>query len=474
MKSIYLRNFVATAVMVSVCFIILAFSFVGIGRNYVINEYRTDMVNSAKEVAHMASAVMQNDSLDSWRMGMTLSTISNSTGNQIFITDTEGCVVNCSDRAPVCKHIGAVIGSDILAQINTEGGYNQITNLGGIFDNNRYVVAMPIYEGSSSTLCGYVFINNVIDNMLGAWSSFLSVGLIVTAAVFAAALVISLIYSKSMARPLDEMAAASRKFARGDFSVRVRQEEDTTDEMGALIESFNKMADSLEQAEARRSEFIANISHELRTPMTTISGFADGILDGTISREEQDKYLVCIRNETRRLSRLVREMLDVSQMRTRASDPAKRTAFDLTELVLQILLSFESRATQKHLDVDPQLPDNHIMVIADKDAITQVIYNLLDNAVKFAGEGTCITLRLYKDNGKAYVSVKDIGETIPPDDLPFIFDRFHKSDRSRSMDKSGVGLGLYLVKTIINSHDEDIAVKSEDGVTEFVFTLKLA
>ena len=148
--------------------------------------------------------------------------------------------------------------------------------------------------------------------------------------------------------------------------------------------------------------------------------------------------------------------------------------FDLTELILQTMLSFESRATKKGLDVDPQFPDNHIMVRADKDAITQVIYNLTDNAVKFASPGSCITVRLYKDNGKAYVSIKDCGETIPPEDLPFIFDRFHKSDRSRSIDKDGVGLGLYLVKTIINSHDEDIAVKSEDGMTEFVFTLPLA
>ncbi len=208
--------------------------------------------------------------------------------------------------------------------------------------------------------------------------------------------------------------------------------------------------------------------------MTTISGFADGILDGTIPKEDEEKYLISIRDETRRLSRLVRDMLDVSQMRAHASDPSRRTVFDLTELVVQTLLSFESRATQKGLDVDPQLPDNHIMVRADKDAITQVIYNLLDNAVKFAHEGTCITVRLYKDSGKAYVSVKDEGETIPPDDLPFIFDRFHKSDRSRSLDTTGVGLGLYLVKSIINSHDEDIAVRSEDGVTEFVFTLTLA
>lgn len=472
MKSIYLRNFVATAVMVSVCFLIVAFSFVGIGRNYLINEYREDMVNSAREVSRTAAAIAQSDSLNSWVLSMTLSSVSNSTGNQVFICDPSGTVVTCSDRSPVCKHMGFHIPEEILHQLRANGSINQITNLGGMYDSNRYVVAQPI-KVESDDILGFVFVTNVIDNMLGAWSTFLSITAVVTLAVFIGALVISLVYSKRMARPLDEMAAASRKFARGDFSVRVKQEDDTTDEMGSLIDSFNKMADSLEKAEARRSEFIANISHELRTPMTTISGFADGILDGTIPKDQEEKYLRSIRDETRRLSRLVRDMLDVSQMRARASDPSKRTVFDLTELVLQTLLSFESRATKKNLDVDPQLPDNHIMVRADKDAITQVIYNLLDNAVKFAHEDTCITLRLYKDNGKAYVSVKDVGETIPPDDLPFIFDRFHKSDRSRSLDTTGVGLGLYLVKTIINSHDEDIAVRSEDGVTEFVFTLPL-
>ncbi len=474
MKSIYLRNFVATAIMVSVCFLIVAFSFVGIGRNYLISEYREDMVNSAREVSRTAAAIAPSDSLNSWVLSMTLSSVSNSTGNQVFIADPNGVVVTCSDRRPVCEHMGYQMSPEILHQLSTNGSINQITNLGGLYESNRYVVAQPIIVADTGEILGYVFVTNVIDNMLGAWSTFLGVTAVVTAAVFIAALVISLIYSKRMARPLDEMAAASRKFARGDFSARVKQEDDTADEMGSLIESFNKMADSLEMAEARRTEFIANISHELRTPMTTISGFADGILDGTIPKEDEEKYLRSIRDETRRLSRLVRDMLDVSQMRARAADPSKRTVFDLTELVLQTLLSFESRATKKGLDVDPQLPDNHIMVRADKDAITQVIYNLLDNAVKFAHEGTCITLRLYKDNGKAYVSVKDVGETIPPDDLPFIFDRFHKSDRSRSLDTTGVGLGLYLVKSIINSHDEDIAVRSEDGVTEFVFTLALA
>ena len=137
-------------------------------------------------------------------------------------------------------------------------------------------------------------------------------------------------------------------------------------------------------------------------------------------------------------------------------------------------MSFESRASEKDLDVDPQLPEDPIMVFADADSITQVIYNLTDNAIKFAEKGSTISIRVYKKNGKAFVAVKNRGETIPPDDLPYIFDRFHKSDRSRSMDKDGVGLGLYLVKTILNSHDEDIAVSSRDGITVFAFTLPLA
>ena len=475
MKNVYLRNFVATATLVFMCFLLVAVSFVGIGRGYIINDYRERMDNNASEVARTASAIADGDSLTSWSLSMTLSSISRTTGNQVFITDETGKIVSCSDRAPMCEHLGHQIPADVMQTLETTGEYDQMSTLGGLYEKNRYAVARPIKTAADGNdIIGYVFITNVVDNILKTWSSLTGITAIVTIGVFVAAMIVSLMYSKHMAKPLDEMAAASRRFARGDFSVRVRQREDPTDEMGALIDSFNKMADSLENAEARRSEFIANISHELRTPMTTISGFAEGLLDGTIPPEDEKKYLRAISDETKRLSRLVRDMLDVSQLRNRAADPTKRIDFDLTELTLQTLLSFESRATKKNLDVDPQLPDNHIMVHADKDAITQVIYNLLDNAVKFASPGSCITVRIYKDNGKAYVSVRDYGETIPPDDLPFIFDRFHKSDRSRSLDKDGVGLGLYLVKSIINSHDEDIAVTSRDGMTEFVFTLTLA
>ena len=473
MKSIYLRNFTAMAVLVFFCMMLICISLVGIGRMHVVRELQADMLASAEEVSRIASAVGQSDSLDSWLLGMNVSAIANSTGNQIFIANATGSIVRCSEKPNVCCHIGVQLTEKVL-DWTRENVVFGLTNLDGVFKEDRYVVGHTIDSEADGSIMGYVFIITAPGKLMGDWSAFLILGAVVTAGVLFVFMLLTLAYSKRMARPLDEMAAASRKFARGDFSVRVKQEYDPTDEMGALIDSFNKMADSLEKAEARRSEFIANVSHELRTPMTTISGFADGILDGTIPREEERKYLISIRDETRRLSRLVRDMLDVSAARNNAANPSRRTVFDLNELVLQTLLSFEDRATKKNLDVDPQLPENNIMVVADKDAITRVIYNLLDNAVKFAKPGSCLTVRLYKDEEKAYVSVKDVGETIPPDDLPFIFDRFHKSDRSRSLDKEGMGLGLYLVKTIINGHDEDIAVKSEDGMTEFVFSLKLA
>jgi signal transduction histidine kinase len=473
MKSIYFRNFVATAILVLTCFLLVAVSFTTIGRVYFIRDYQDTMENSAKEVSRAATAICQDDSLNSWMLRMYISSLAGSTGNNVLITDSAGVVVACSDQSTVCEHMGKQVPIELIDQMENRKNLT-VTDLNGVYQSKHYVTTMNIENDAGNQVIGHVLVTNDTGELLSSWSTFIVVVSAVTVLVFFLSMLVSLVYSKRMARPLDEMALASRRFARGDFSVRVRQEDDPTNEMGALIDSFNKMADSLEMSEKRRSEFIANISHELRTPMTTIAGFADGILDGTIPKEDEEKYLISIRDETRRLSRLVRDMLSAAQTNATAADPKNRTVFDITELVLQVLLSFESRATAKNLDVDPQLPDSSMMVLADKDAITRVIYNLLDNAVKFAREGSCLTLRIYKDDGKAYVSIKDEGETIPPDDLPFIFDRFHKSDRSRSMDKDGVGLGLYLVKAIINSHDEDIAVKSEDGITEFVFTLKLA
>ena len=389
----------------------------------------------------------------------------------MLVTNSDGLILSCSDDPGQCRHIGLHVASGEMEKLAASGELNSVTDLGGVYRTPRYVYAMPIYEGDPDG--GYVFVSSTRSTIMSAWGGFLWVFLAVALAVLSLALVMSLVISKKLSEPLDEMTAAARRFAHGDFSVRVREDKGT-DELAALTSSFNAMADSLERSEELRNEFIANVSHELKTPMTTIAGFADGILDGTIPKEEEDKYLATIADETRRLSRLVRHMLSLSRMRSEGSDMTKRRDFDLNELIIRTMLNFETRCEDKRLDVDLQLPEVHMSVTADPDSITQVLYNLVDNAVKFADPGTPITVGLRKENGKAYVSVKNLGESIPADDLPLIFDRFHKSDRSRSRDRDGVGLGLYLVKSILDAHNEDIAVTSEGGATEFVFTLTLS
>lgn len=473
MKSIYFKNFIATATMVLLSFIILGSAFVFIGRSYIINSHREGMVSNAQEVVRAASAMTREDSLNNWNLRMTISSLSLATGNHIFITDSDGVVVSCSDMDVASPYIGQRVGAEFMYTLRISGRLDTLTDLGGFYPDSYYVVAMPITSEVTGGTIGYVFVGSDSTTIVSAWQSFLWVFLVVALAVMLLSLLMSLITSKRLAKPLDEMAAAARKFAHGDFSVRVT-EDNGTDELAALTASFNNMADSLEKSEELRNEFIANVSHELKTPMTTIAGFADGILDGTIPKAEEGKYLDTIAQETRRLSRLVRRMLDLSQMKSMGSDLSRRRDFDLNELIIRTLLNFEARADAKHLNVDLQLPEDHMKVVADPDAITQVVYNLLDNAVKFSSPDGTLGISLWKRDGKAYVSVRNQGETIPPDDLPLIFDRFHKSDHSRSRDRDGVGLGLYLVKTILDAHNEDIAVTSRDGVTEFIFTLKLA
>ena len=246
---------------------------------------------------------------------------------------------------------------------------------------------------------------------------------------------------------------------------------DYTQEIDELAVAFNNMASSLEQSEYQRQEFVANVSHELKTPMTTIGGYVDGILDGTIPPERERKYLTLVSGEVKRLSRLVRSMLDVSRLQDQGIPPEKMVRFDVAECLGQGLITFEQKINDKGLDVAVDFPEYPVYAQGDLDAITQVAYNLIDNAVKFCPSGGQLGLTLRASGSKVYVSVSNTGDTIPPEELPLVFDRFHKIDKSRSLNREGWGLGLYIVKTIICSHGEDISVTSRDGKTEFTFTL---
>ena len=470
MHSTYVRNFASTALMVIVSFLIIGVAFGFISRNVFITETRDGVLTSSQEISRMASAYAQEGDLRALELRMTLTTIGSSTGEHIFITGPDGYIITCSDADLQCGHVGATLDSGVLAALPKSGYATFRDTLGGFYTDMHYTVVTAL-TGPDGRVLGHLFVSRDTQAALTVWQTILPLFFLISLVVLLLALAFGYASSRYLSQPLRQMAEVARRFGRGELAVRV--ETARTDEIGELAEAFNSMADSLEKSETRRREFIANVSHELKTPMTTIAGFADGILDGTIPPESERKYLQTISSETKRLSRLVRSMLELSRLQAGDRGALLQKSFDITELLRVTLINFADKIEQRGLDVDFQVPEDSVQVLGDPDAITQVIYNLLDNAIKFSKEGTQLGISLWKDSAKAYVSVRNHGSTIPESEIPLLFDRFHKSDRSRSQDRDGVGLGLYIVKTILNNHGEDIAVTSRQGVTDFVFTLAL-
>lgn len=284
-----------------------------------------------------------------------------------------------------------------------------------------------------------------------------------------AAFLLVFILTRRLVRPITEMRQAARSIASGDFSKRITIRGD--DEIAELSRSFNSMVDALENLENTRRDFLSNISHELRTPLTTIKGFIDGILDGVIPPENQSNYLAIIRDEVRRMEKLVNDILDMARLQA-GDKKLNITVFDINELIRRCVISLQQMFVNKNLEFTADFETERLFVRADADAIQRVLLNLLHNAIKFTPEGGKITVRTYVKDA-VYVEVEDNGSGIPKEELPHVFERFYKADKSRGLDKTGVGLGLAIVKNIMVAHHETIRVESEEGRgTKFIFTLR--
>ena len=298
--------------------------------------------------------------------------------------------------------------------------------------------------------------------------------LLVSVLVILGAVLVIILMAQKQSSPLKELAKAASDFGHGKLESRVIVDAGDPQEVQELALAFNNMASSLQKSEYQRQEFVANVSHELKTPMTTISGYLDGMLDGTIPPEMHQSYMRLVSDETKRLSRLVRSMLDISRMQNQdAIPPEALSRFDVCECVGRVLVTFEQKIVSKALEVEVSFPEYPVYTQASQDAITQVVYNLLDNAVKFCPDQGMLNVAIREGDGKVYVSIGNDGDTIPPEELPLVFDRFHKLDKSRAENRDGWGLGLYIVKNIIDRHGENISVSSQNGRTAFTFTLPL-
>ena len=468
-RSTFFRIFAPTAAMMVLSFLVIgsAFGLIAYRTNFV--SQRDTLRTSASEVAEAASQGVQGTSLQTGKPLRTyLSLINRITGYHFVITDNSGAVLltSDSDRAAAAS---LRVGENEMSDVLLGGEYAGVGGLGGLYSGSFVSVGVPILSSGGNTV-GAVFVSTETAGILGMIRQFLKIFVGVGALVIAACCVWAFCYTNRITRPLKRMAEASREFARGNFGARV-ETDIREQEVRELALSFNNMADSLEQSEERRREFISNISHELKTPMTSISGYVDGILDGVVPAEKQGDYLRIVSSETKRLSRLVSEMLEISRVEAEEGGEERMQIFDLCELARQVLLSQEKRINDRNLDVDV-LFDEPVRVVANTDGITRVVYNLLDNAVKYSDEGTTITLDIKAQGDKAVFSVSDIGKPISPEERDKIFERFHKADRSRKTE--GLGLGLYLVKQIMARHKEDVWCETDGARTTMRFTLPLS
>lgn len=484
MKSLYKRQLIMMVGIVALSFTLLSTAFMLLSYRYIISETRDRLERNAGYIASFTSeyftsdyylktqgTILEEAGEDFYRANVeTLTAMSDSS---IIVADSNGEIIYASESELYTKKIP----QNVVDQIQERGSYTGITTLNGLYSSGRYFAGLPINVkiGDLEISQGLVLVSGDTSGLSEMWRATATIFFFAAMVVLLIAVIASSITSAHQTRPLTEMAEAARKFGRGEFDVRVNNYKDRCDEIGELADAFNSMANSLAKVENQRADFIANVSHELKTPMTTISGFAEGILDGTIPPEKEQDALKIVVSETRRLSRLVRRMLDLSRLNALAENSiTAQEQFDLVEVVSQVIISLEGKITDRNLDMDVQMPEDKLMVWGDPDSVTQVCYNLIDNAAKFAAAGTSITLRITKKDGKAYTSISNLGATIPQDELPLLFERFHKADYSRSMDRDGVGLGLYIVKTILGNLKENITVTSEDGLTTFTFTLTLA
>ena len=358
---------------------------------------------------------------------------------------------------------------DVIHTIESEGTLSDTGNLSGYFKNRHCTYGVALYTPDSRFL-GAVIASTDSVGMSTLLEAMDNTVLMSTLWIMLAALIAVYFITERMVAPLKSMSRAAKSFAKGQFDARVTVT--GSDEIAERAVAFNNMAENLATANEMQRSFVANVSHDLRTPMTTISGFIDGILSGAIPPEKQDYYLSVISEEVRRLSRLVSALLDISRMQA-GERKFTMADFDICELSRQVLISFEQKIETKKLDVSFECDSDRMDVIGDRDAIHQVLYNICDNAIKFSYDGGKYEIRITEKDRRIHVSVYNEGVGIPSEDVARIFDRFYKSDKSRGLDKSGVGLGMYISRTIIDAHGEQIWAESELGKwCRFTFTLQ--
>ncbi len=349
----------------------------------------------------------------------------------------------------------------------TSGSYYMTGDFYGAFDEETLSVFSPIT--SRFKVVGYVVIHTPMRDIIASRNKILNICYLTLGIILLLSLIILVVFTFIVYRPLRKITHAAEEFARGNMDHKA--EINGRDEMGYLAGTLNFMASEISRSEENQRKFIANVSHDFRSPLTSIRGYLTAMLDGTIPAEMHDKYLTIVENETERLTKLTNGLLELNSLNSKGMI-LEYSDFDINAVIKQTAETFGGICMDKKISIELILTGETLFVHADMGKIQQVLYNLLDNAIKFSHTNSIIKIETTEKNGRIFVSVKDSGIGIPKDSVKLIFDRFYKTDLSRGKDKKGTGLGLSIVKEIINAHKENINVVSTEGVgSEFIFTL---
>jgi len=465
-ESIFAKYFASVVAIISVCVILFSAIVLGSTKGQWIEDKDALLSKNVKIISSLYQNPSNYYGFGQLQIYGTIDAISEIIDSTIFLVDKEGqCYYSVGEQNNAPKN-GYIINKNVFLKA-TKGKYVETGNLSGALGERCFIVGYPIdINGAQS---GVVFASISLKQSNTYTTEIFKITLYAGLIVLLIAFISTYLASAQLTKPLRQMAAVVKRVESGDFSAKLSLERQ--DEIGLLADAINKMVISIGALEGMRREFISSVSHELKTPMTTISGFIDGILDGTIKPEEQSKYLRIVSDETKRLSRLVNSMLQLSRLESEEMK-LNKTTFNISDMIISVFLSFEQKIDEKNLTISGLDLLQPISITADKDLVYQVVYNLTENAIKFSNEGGEISVVCGANKQNVNFSIKNTGDGLNSQEMVKIFDRFYKTDRSRSKDKTGMGFGLYIVKTIINLHNGKINVSSALGeYTQFDVTL---
>lgn len=463
-RKLYYKFILAYVCFAALCVGVVLIITSPVTYSFLVRQKAAELYRSANEISNTYARYFYDDSLSTEDVEKQLKAAGDFSSLIIWIMNTDGEVIYNSESN---GQNGTKITVSGFAEDDTSRNFYREGDFYGHFSEDMLSVLSPIMYNYN--LKGYIVVHTPLVRIREQRSDLNLIILATIAVVFVLSVSILIVFTDIVYLPLRKITKATEAYAEGDFTYPINVE--SNDEMGYLAASLTYMADKLSHFEDDQKKFIANVSHDFRSPLTSMKGYLEAMVDGTIPPQEHEKYLNIVKNETERLTKLTNNLLTLNNLNITGMN-LDISDFDINKTIRNSVATFEGTCKNKHISFNLVLTGEELYVCADKGKIEQVLYNLIDNAIKFSKPDSVIKIETNEKNETIFVSVKDSGVGIPKDNLKLIFDRFYKTDPSRGRDKKGTGLGLSIVKEIINAHHENINVISTVDVgTEFIFTL---